>query len=256
VRVTWWGHSTVGIEDSGVRLLTDPVLGNRVAHLRRRRGSRPTVLTPDAVLVSHLHADHLNLASLRLLPPSARLIVPAGAAAFIRRRLGPTVAARCIELVAGQGTDINGVRVTAVPAAHDGSRGPWSRYRAPALGYTIHGASTTWFAGDTGLFDGMAGIGPVDLALIPVGGWGPTLGAGHLGPREAAEAVRRCGASWAVPVHFGTLWPVGLERVRQELFHTPGTEFARLAGMIVPRTQVRVLEPGESLTLDPSGRAS
>ncbi|WP_213455802.1 MBL fold metallo-hydrolase [Rhizomonospora bruguierae] len=256
MRVTWWGHSTVGIEESGVRLLTDPVLGMRVAHLRRRRGPRPAVPGPDAVLVSHLHADHLHLGSIRLLPPTTRLIVPAGAAAFIGRRLGPAAAARCVELRAGQETDINGVRVTAVPAAHDGSRGPWSRHRAPALGYLVHGTSTTWFAGDTGLFDGMAGLGPVDLALIPVGGWGPTLGDGHLGPREAAEAVRRCGATWAVPVHYGTLWPVGCERMRPDLFHSPGTDFARHAGQIVPQTQVRVLAPGESLTLDATtGRA-
>lgn len=256
MRVTWWGHSTVAIEESGVRLLTDPVLGDRVAHLRRRRGPRPAAPNPDAVLVSHLHADHLHLASLRRLPPTTRLIVPAGAAALIGRRLGAAHAARCVELTAGEHTDIDGVRVTAVPAAHDGSRGPWSRFRAPALGYTIHGASTTWFAGDTGLFDGMRDLGPVDLALIPVGGWGPTLGAGHLGPREAAEGVRRCAATWAIPIHYGTLWPVGCDRVRPDMFHSPGVDFAYHAATIAPDTRVRVLAPGESLTLDATGRTS
>lgn len=257
MRVTWWGHATVGIEESGVRLLTDPVLGDRVAHLRRRRGPRPTVTEPDAVLVSHLHADHLHLASIRRLPPTTRLVVPAGAAALIGRGLGAAAAARCVEVAAGDRTDINGVRVTAVPAFHDGSRGPWSRHRAPALGYRIESdATTTWFAGDTGLFDGMRDLGPVDLALVPVGGWGPTLGAGHLGPREAAEAVRRCGAAWAVPVHYGTLWPVGCERVRPQLFHSPGTDFAHHAAELAPDTRVRVLAPGDSLTLDATGRAS
>jgi L-ascorbate metabolism protein UlaG (beta-lactamase superfamily) len=246
----------VSIEESGVRLLTDPVLGDRVAHLRRRRGPRPVVTRPDAVLVSHMHADHLHLASLRTLPPTTRLVVPAGAAEFIGRRLGAAYAERCVELTPGDTTEINGVPISAVPAAHDGSRGPWSRYRAPALGYLIHGATTAWFAGDTGLFEEMSTLGPVDLALIPVGGWGPTLGAGHLGPEEAAEAVRRCGATWAVPVHFGTLWPVGCERVRPALFHSPGTEFARYAQTRAPGTTVRVLVPGESLTLDGSGRAS
>ncbi|MEU5549711.1 MULTISPECIES: MBL fold metallo-hydrolase [unclassified Micromonospora] len=249
VELTWHGHSTVWIEDSGTRLLTDPLLRDRLAHLRRRRGPTPRLsAAPDAVLVSHLHADHLDLASLRRLPPDTRLVLPAGAAPLVRRGLGAT-ADRYTELAPGEATTIGEVTVTAVPAAHPAGRGPWSRHQAPAIGYLVEGRARTWFAGDTGFFAEMDSLGPLDLALIPVGGWGPTLGPGHLDPEGAAETARRVAAAWAVPIHYGTFWPIGCDRVRPDRFFQPGDDFARHARRISPDTRVRVLQPGESLTV-------
>jgi L-ascorbate metabolism protein UlaG (beta-lactamase superfamily) len=254
--VTWWGHSTLWLADSGRTLLTDPVLTDRVAHLRRMAGPPPRLPgAPDAVLLSHLHADHFHVASLRTLPGEPLLIMPRGAAHFAVRALGARVASRCVELAPGEDTDVGGVRVRAVPAAHDGGRGPWSRERAPALGFVVEGSARTWYAGDTGLFDGMSALGPLDLALIPVGGWGPTLGThGHLNAGTAAEALRRSRAGWAVPVHYGTLWPIGLSRVRAHMFAEPGRRFADEAARACPDASVRVLGQGETLTIDPIGR--
>ncbi|MEV4629999.1 MBL fold metallo-hydrolase [Micromonospora sp. NPDC049523] len=252
VKVTWWGHSTAWIEDSGVRLLTDPVLRDRVAHLRRMRGPTPKLPgEPDAVLVSHLHADHLDVASLRRLPDRVALVVPAGSRPFLRRRMGAAAASRAVELAPGEEFRIDALTVRAVPAAHDGGRGPWSRHRAMAIGYTVHGAADTWFAGDTGLFDGMADLGPLDLALVPVGGWGPTLGLGHLDPVRAAEAVRLAAPRYAVPVHFGTFWPAGL-MFRRGMFHEPGRRFVEHVANTAPATRVTELQPGETLTVDPA----
>ena len=249
--VTWWGHSTMWLADSGVTLLTDPVLTDRVAHLRRMSGPTPRLpAAPDAILLSHLHADHFHVASLRGLSGESQLIVPNGAAAFVARALGRAAAGRCVELAPGDKAVIGGVQVRAVPAAHDGGRGPWSRERAIAIGFVVEGAARTWYAGDTGLFDEMNDLAPLDLALIPVGGWGPTLGShGHLNAAAAAEALRRVKAAWAVPVHYGTLWPIGMARVRSHMFHEPGRQFARLAERAAPDTRVRVLAPGETLTI-------
>jgi L-ascorbate metabolism protein UlaG (beta-lactamase superfamily) len=250
--VTWWGHSTVWLADSDVTLLTDPVLTDRVAHLRRMVGPTPLVNSaPDAVLLSHLHADHFHLASLRLVPGNPVLVVPRGAAAFVAKTMGPSYASRCVELAPGEETTIGAVRVRAVPAAHDGGRGPWSRSQALAIGFVVEGAARTWYAGDTGLFDEMSQIGPLDLALVPVGGWGPTLGAHHhLDAADAAEALRRVKAAWAVPVHYGTLWPIGMARLRLHMFREPGPRFAELASRAAPETRVRVLAQGESLTVE------
>jgi L-ascorbate metabolism protein UlaG (beta-lactamase superfamily) len=249
--VTWWGHSTISIADSGTTLLTDPILTDRVAHLRRMAGPTPRLPgAPDAVLLSHLHADHFHIASLRLVPGTPLLIVPRGAAAFVAKAMGSQAAQRCIELAPGEETTVGRVRVRAVPAAHDGGRGPWSRERAVAVGFVVEGTARTWYAGDTGLFGQMTDLAPLDLALIPVGGWGPTLGAhGHLGPADAAEALRRVKAAWAVPVHFGTLWPMGLSRVRPHMFHDPGVRFAELAARTAADSRVRVLEQGGTLTI-------
>ncbi|MFI7599361.1 MBL fold metallo-hydrolase [Actinoplanes sp. NPDC049681] len=252
--VTWWGHSTMWLADSGTSLLTDPVLTDRLIHLRRMAGPTPVLPgAPDAVLLSHLHADHFHLPSLKAVPGSPLLIVPRGAAAFVAKSLGPGYGDRCVELRPGEETSVGAVTVRAVPAAHDGGRGPWSRVRSVAMGFVVEGAARTWYGGDTGLFDGMADLGPLDLALIPVGGWGPTLAAhGHLDAADGAEALRRVKAAWAVPVHYGTFWPVGMGRIRTHMFREPGTEFARRAALAAPDARVRVLGHGETLTIEPA----
>ncbi|MEV4517197.1 MBL fold metallo-hydrolase [Dactylosporangium sp. NPDC049525] len=248
MNITWWGHATVAVADRGTTILTDPVLRNRLAHLHRRRGPRPVLAaTPDAAVISHLHGDHCDLPSLRSLPPSTLLVVPRGGGAFLRSRLG--AGRDIVELAAGETVDVGELRVRAVPANHDGHRTPKSRIRALALGYVIEGTRSAWFGGDTGLFDEMQSLGPLDLALVPVWGWGWTLGAGHLDPAGAAEAMRIINPAQAVPIHWGTLWPVGCKRVRPDRFHRPGDEFAELTAAAAPKTDVRVLAPGESLTV-------
>ena len=82
-RITYIGHATTLIEVGGLRLLTDPILRGRVAHLRRRGPviAREWLDRIDAVLLSHLHLDHLDLPSLRRLPRTTQLLVPRGAGA-------------------------------------------------------------------------------------------------------------------------------------------------------------------------------
>ncbi|MBX7470326.1 MBL fold metallo-hydrolase [Streptomyces sp. NPDC056084] len=251
VEITWWGHATCTIEDSGVRLLTDPLFARRLAHLRRRRGAvpPPEAAVADAVLVSHLHADHLHLPSLARVAPGTRLIVPAGAARSVPglRRLGPHIT----EVRAGDTVQIGGLRVRAVPARHDGRRLPVGPLRSPALGYVVEGEARTYFAGDTGLFDDMAEtVGAVDVALLPVGGWGPHLGQGHLDAGRAAEALASLGALSAVPVHYGTYWPIGMDGVRPHEFHAPGEEFVRQAARLAPKAAAHRLGHGESVRIE------
>ncbi|MFJ5773031.1 MBL fold metallo-hydrolase [Streptomyces sp. NPDC093094] len=252
VEITWWGHATCTVADSDVRVLTDPLFARRLAHLRRRRGALPPpgAWRADVALVSHLHADHLHVPSLARLAPGTRLLVPRGAPRAVPslRRLGHL---RISEVGPGDETAVGGLRVRAVPAAHDGRRLPVGPHRAPALGYVVEGEARTYFAGDTGLFDTMAkDVGPVDVALLPVGGWGPYLGEGHLDAGRAAEALARLGAGSAVPVHYGTYWPIGMDAVRPHEFHAPGEEFVRLAAERVPGTAVHRLGHGESVRLE------
>ena len=249
MRITWWGHATTTIEENGTRLLTDPVLTSRIAHLRRRRGPAPLPAAAecDAVLISHMHADHLHLTSIPLVAPGAALVVPQGAARLIRQDCGDAVADRCIEVAPGNQVRIGALDITAVTAHHDGRRLPWSSYVGPALGYRVEGTPSVWFAGDTDLFDDLAAeAGPVDLALVPVGGWGPSLGPGHLDPVRAADAVRLVGARAAIPVHFGTFWPIGCDWLKPELFLRPGDRFKTAMAELDPAVKVDVLVPGES----------
>ncbi|MFE5736558.1 MBL fold metallo-hydrolase [Streptomyces kasugaensis] len=252
VEVTWWGHATVTVEDSGVRVLTDPLFTRRLAHLRRRRGALPPpeAARADLVLVSHLHADHLHPASLARLAPGTRLVVPRGAPDAVPglRRVAGARRLRVTEVRPGDEVAAGALTVRAVHAAHDGRRLPYGPQRVPALGYVIHGAARTYFAGDTGLFDGMADeVGPCETALLPVGGWGPFLGPGHLDARRAAEAAARLAPACAVPVHYGTYWPIGMAAVRPREFHAPGREFEQRLALVAPEVTVYRLGHGESV---------
>lgn len=255
VEITWWGHATCTVEDAGTRVLTDPLFARRLAHLRRRRGTPPPprAAEADVVLVSHLHADHLHVPSLARLAPGTRVLVPKGAPRAVPalRKLSTL---KIIEVEAGARVEVGNVAIEAVRAEHDGRRLPVGPHTAPALGYVVNGEARTYFAGDTGLFDGMAeAVGEVDVALLPVGGWGPYLGSGHLDAGRAAEALARIAPRSAVPVHYGTYWPIGMDAVRPHEFHAPGDEFVRQAALRAPGVAVHRLDQGESVRPEVAG---
>jgi L-ascorbate metabolism protein UlaG (beta-lactamase superfamily) len=249
--VRWLGHATVLLEVDGARLLTDPLLTpGFLRFVRRREAGAPdldALADVDAVLISHAHQDHLHLPSLRLLPEGTRLIVPQGTGRWLERR-----GFRYVEEIAeGARTSVGALEVRATPAAHQGFRVPFGP-SAATLGYLVQGSTRAYFAGDTELFEGMAELprtldGPLDLALLPVGGWGPTLRGGHMDPERAAEAARLLGARAAVPIHWGTFWPKGLGRVRRDRFALPGRAFEVAAAARAPGSRVSVLEPGAAL---------
>ena len=154
------------------------------------------------------------------------------------------------EIGEGEAISISGLEVRAVRALHDGRRDPWGT-GIDALGYVIEGnGRSVYFAGDTGLFDEMSEIGPVDVALLPVWGWGPSVGEGHLDPKGAARALAMIRPRIAVPIHWGTFYPAGLRRLRPKHLTDPPHEFARLARDLAPEVDVRVLEPGSETSLE------
>jgi L-ascorbate metabolism protein UlaG (beta-lactamase superfamily) len=249
-RITWWGHSTCMIDD-GARILTDPLLTRRLAHLIRRRGERPDLshTPPDLVVISHLHFDHFHVASLRLLPRGTLVAVPKGGKVLLRG-----AALEVLEVDVGDVIPVGSTTVTVLPAEHDGRRFNWSRMVAPTLAFLVSGTGTTYFAGDTGLFDGLAELpaltdGGPDVALIPVWGWGPTLGRHHLNPATATDALDLVQPSVAIPIHWGTFWPWGMSRIRSQHFHGAGDLFAEHARLAHPNVDVRVLWPGSSTTV-------
>jgi L-ascorbate metabolism protein UlaG (beta-lactamase superfamily) len=241
-RLTWLGHATVLIELDGVRVLTDPVLRRRLAHLERAEEVADAALPPiDLVLVSHVHYDHLDRPSLRRLGRrAARVAVPAGAARLLRR----TGVGEVVEL--GEGTELaaGAVRVRATHAEHAATRRMLA-HDVPSLGFVVEGSRRVYFAGDTDLFDGMAGLaaGGLDVALLPVAGWGPTLPPGHLDPAGAAEAARRLRPRVANPIHWGTLKPL----YRRTPYSGDAPEqFAARVREVAPEVEVRILRVGES----------
>ena len=240
-RVTWLGHSTVLVELDGVRVLTDPVLRRRVVHLRREHVVDPEPLADvDAVVVSHVHFDHLDVASLRQLGRDVPLFVPRGAGRMLRRR----AFGRVVELEPGATVELGSVLLRAVHAEHDASRGPLG-VRVPSLGYVVEGTHAVYFAGDTDLFESMHGFGELDAALLPISGWGPRVGPGHLDPARAAEALRRLQPRVAVPIHWGTFTPMLQGRSSAR----PAEHFVEHAARLAPEVDVKVLPVGGTLEL-------
>jgi len=224
--VTWWGHASATVELAGLRVATDPLHVDRLYHLRRH-GPPPSSPAYDAdlVLVSHLHHDHLHVPSLRRMTPGVPVLVPRGGESLVPAEYD----VRPVE--PGDELEVAGATVRVLAAHHDGRRFPGSRLRGPAIGFRVERAGVScWYPGDTGWRDDFDRVGAVDLALTPIGGWGPSLGDEHMDPDQAASAVARIGARWAVPVHWGTFWPIGLARLdrrtHHRLFVTPGERFA------------------------------
>jgi L-ascorbate metabolism protein UlaG (beta-lactamase superfamily) len=241
-RIVFLGHASVLIELDGVRLLTDPLLRERVAHLRRQAPplERGLIADIDAVLISHLHHDHLDLASLRLLGRDVPLLVPAGTAAWLHRRGFTNV----VELRVGESATVDTLGVRAVEARHGGRRlgGP----RADSLGYIVRNGRAIYFAGDTELFPEMSELrGQLDVALVPIAGWARTLGPGHMDPIQAARAVSLVGPRVAIPIHWGTFRPISLTGRRDPRLHDPARLFSERVSRIAPDVEVRILMPGE-----------
>jgi L-ascorbate metabolism protein UlaG (beta-lactamase superfamily) len=218
LRTTWLGHSTLLLEVDGVRVLTDPVFGERASPLSfagPRRFHRPPASIDrlpalDAVLVSHDHYDHLchtSIAQLRALD------VPFVTSLGVGRRLESwgVPAARITELDWWEEHVLPGGRLafTAAPAQHFSGRGLgdrnttlWSSWRLETDHHRV------FFSGDTGLTPELSEIGrrlgPFDLTLLEIGAWHPSWGDIHLGPENALTAHRMLGGGTLLPVHWGT----------------------------------------------------
>lgn len=224
------------------------MLGPRLGPLLRR-GPLPdagALSGVEAVLVSHMHHDHLDLGSLRRL--GRPIVAPEHAAEFLSGRRGmPEVRG----MRSGERIPLGPLTLTAVPAEHPGSRYSRGSGSGEALGFLVEGGGgSVYFAGDTDLFDGMSDLnGRVDVALIPIWGWGPTLGPGHLNPETAAEAIARIEPRVAVPIHHATLSLPGSGRIWPWLLTEPAERFQREAARVAPGVEVRVLEPGEGTPL-------
>lgn len=249
IAVTWLGHASVVVDIAGRRLLTDPLL-RRHAGVLRRRGTGPTAEQwrgSDAVLLSHLHPDHADLRSLRSLG-DVPILTGRRNAEWLGRRGMAGVALE-------DWLDLGGLEIRLVPAVHHSRRMP--HRPNDTHGHLLRTPEVTvWIAGDTSLHDGIRRLGPVaghehvDIAIVPIGGWGPRLSPGHLGPEEAALACVWSGARYAVPVHWGTFHvpPTGhfggwMER--------PGPQFAAALHEVAPSCHLVLLGQGDTWTWGP-----
>jgi len=211
--VLWVGHATVLLQLDDRVVLTDPIFTRSSGQISWRvvePGLDPADVPPlDAVLLSHLHFDHLSPASLAMLGPRVgHLLAPAGGLAYV-----PDMPFAASDLGPWERWSSRGLRVTAVPVAHHGWRYGADTWMEPChTGYVVeHRGLTVYFGGDTAYvrehFLAAARRFPrIDLALLPIAPVEPRryIGRNHLDPDEALRAFEDLGAARMVPIHYDT----------------------------------------------------
>jgi L-ascorbate metabolism protein UlaG (beta-lactamase superfamily) len=254
LNVIWFGHASTLVEIEGRRVLFDPVWSLRCSPSARvgpRRMHPPPVplerLGPlDAIVISHDHYDHLDLATVRTLvgTQSAPFVVPLGVGAHLDRWGVP--AARVIELDWDESVPVAGLRLTATAARHFSGRA-FSRDDTLWGSWVLAGrARRVFYTGDTGYFPGFADIGaahgPFDATLMQIGAYAAGWPDIHMTPEEAVSAHLDLRGGLLIPVHWATFnlafhgWAEPADRIWREAK-------ARDVAVAVPR-------PGERVDVD------
>ncbi|MGC5012351.1 MBL fold metallo-hydrolase [Streptosporangium sp. DT93] len=249
--VIWYGHATALLEIEGRRVLLDPVWSRRASPSQlvgpRRLHPVPTSLAGlpplDAIVISHDHYDHLDRATVRRLTAlqTAPFLVPLGIGAHLERWGVP--ASRIVELDWQEEATVAGLRFVATAARHFSGR-TLDRNVTLWGSWVIAGSDKrVFYAGDSGYFDGYAGIGaahgPFDLTLIPIGAYNAAWPDIHMDPEEAVNAHLDLGGRLLLPVHWATFtlaahpWAEPVDR----LWHEAKARGVRIA---VPRPGERV----------------
>ncbi|HKU42893.1 MAG TPA: MBL fold metallo-hydrolase [Polyangiales bacterium] len=261
LRVSWLGHSTLYIESDGVRILTDPVFGERASPVSflgpRRYASTPVSIAElpefDVLLLSHDHYDHLCRMSIQELAKRNVHVVTALGVGTHLEAYG-VAHDRVHELDWHESVELPGVRFTATPAQHFSGRGMGDRNATLWASWVIQTARRKlFFSGDTGLFPELADIGkqfgPFDLTMLEIGAYHPAWGDIHLGPANALVAHQMLGGGTLLPVHWGT-FDLALHtwcEPAEELYVGAAAHGARL---IMPELG-QVLEPDRAPEIDP-----
>ncbi|MBW8886873.1 MAG: MBL fold metallo-hydrolase [Fibrobacteres bacterium] len=260
LRATWLGHSTVVLEIDGMRVLTDPVWGDRVSPISfagpKRFHPAPVEIGKlprlDAVVISHDHYDHLDYPSiLRLVPLDVPFVTSLGVGAHLEAWGVP--AHRITELDWWESHRIGDLTITAAPSQHFSGRGVADRNRTSWSSLAMRGPRhSVFFSGDTGLTEEYGEIknklGPFDLVMLEVGAWHPAWGEIHLGPENGLKAHALLGGGAFLPVHWGTF------NLAMHAWDEPAEMLVKLAPTDAPLLMPRLgqpIEPGHVQSIDP-----
>lgn len=251
MQVTWLGHATVVIDANDTRVLADPLLSRHNGPLRRRFATpeEPHWQDPDVVLISHLHHDHAEIRSLNRLGDAPVVTAPKNAAWLRRKGISGGLG------LGDEWYDVPNRPVSIRLVRADHHARPMPHRPNEANGHIVKTPTmTVWVVGDSSLYDEMRDLpeiagAPIDLAIVPIGGWGARLSEGHMGPKEAAVACSWVKAKAALPVHWGTLHVPLLRELPRGWMDRPGEQFVEHLAKAAPDCQPISLMPGETSSI-------
>lgn len=253
--VAWLGHATVLINFYGTWLLTDPVLrsrvGVRVAGLTigPRRLIRPALSLKelprlDAVLVSHSHMDHCDMATLKRLPRNLHAVVQKDNRDLFRRFR------HVDDLAWGESVEVNGARIEAIEVNHWGARRLTDKHRGYGGFLVEKRGRALVFGGDTAYTNAFSRLrhrAAIDLAILPIGAYDPWIYA-HANPEQSWLMAREMNARYILPMHHSTF------RLSREPAGEPIERLERVAGP-TERWRIALTQPGETWRLPVERRA-
>ncbi len=245
LRLNWFGHATVLVEIDGVRIMTDPMLSERASPVQlvgpRRLHAPPMALEQlsgiDAVVISHDHYDHLDMATVRQLARGGtRFYVGLGIGAHLARWHVP--ADQIHEMAWWQHADVKGVRIHNTPARHYSGRRRMDNSTLWASWLLRGPRHSVYFSGDTGYASHFADIrqrlGAPDVALMKVGAYGTSWLDIHMDPESAIRAHGDLGAKTMLPLHWAT-FNLAYHAWDEPILRTLAAAAAKGADVITPR---------------------
>lgn len=260
-RVTWLGHSTLLLEVDGVRVLTDPVFGDRASPTSiagpKRFHPVPVALDAipdvDVVVLSHDHYDHLCRTTMRAIAARGWRVVTALGVGARLERFG-VAPEKITELDWHEHVALGSLKVTATPSQHFSGRGLTDRNATLWASWVLETERhKLFFSGDTGLFPELADIGhrygPFDLTMLEIGAFHASWGTIHLGPQNALEAHAMLRGKRLLPVHWGT-FDLALHAWDEPAETLVSLARARGAELLMSRLGAAV-EPARTESIDP-----
>lgn len=247
--ITFVGHATVLIHLEGKNILTDPNFSNWIWVVKRRvaAGFQQKDLPPlSLILISHAHYDHFDEDTLKKIDKKIPIIVPKGVDKYAKE----VGFEKITVLSPWESTEVEGIKITAVPAKHFHGRNPYTDNTTEFQGYIIEAeGKIIYFAGDTGMFDGFKEIGSrfsIDAALLPISAYDPpSFRRNHLSPEDALEAFEMLGARRMIPIHWGSF------SLSREPFNEPPVRLtAHLEKMNVDKDKVIFLKNGQKWVME------
>jgi L-ascorbate metabolism protein UlaG (beta-lactamase superfamily) len=244
VNITYIGHATVLVDTGSCKFITDPLLVRRIAWIGPKRkvplqiqsGSLDDI---DFITISHGHFDHLDLRSLKMIHQDVPVVCHPSLQRIVRKTKH-----KPRPLGWWESTDINGIKITAVPAFHFSARPPF-HFSVDYQGYIIEAEKTFYHAGDGGMNAWYKEVGKrfkTNIAFLPIGGYHPpSYRKLHLSPEDALDALVIMNADLLIPIHWGTFI------LSREPIDEPSKRLLEYAEKKGLQYRIKVIQPGDHI---------